>query len=366
MKNLKFTITLLITILLVQSCSKNEKTTPTDPIVPVTNVQTLLDEIKDDFNTGGVVAATRKDDGTMDFGVLGNSEDMIPLSRTMSLGIGSNTKTFTAALIFKLIEEDQLSIDDNLNDLLPEKVNSNLNGNITVKQLLNHSSGLFDPLNENDDFIDSVFANPSYSYTIDEYLEKVLAPYFVNGLAHSYSNTNYMLLGLIIEKKTGKTYHEYLREKILAPLNLSHTFLSGKEPSNNTVGYSWGPSGNNLKDFPRNGIESIAWSAGSIFSTVEDMAIWYHSLFNGDFLSASSLAAMQTTVAGANALNYGSGIFKNTNNGSEVFFHSGQTIAYNSFCIYDVASKGIAIVIINQTENDAEQVALKILDILKE
>ena len=360
MKYFKYAAILFVTILLTQSCKKDENPDP------VANVQSILDGIKNEFNRGGVVAVARKNDGTMDFGAFGNSEETVPLSKSMSLGIGSNTKTFTAALIFRLIEEGQLSIDDNLNDLLPEKINANINGSITVKQLLNHSSGLFDPINDNDDFINSVFTNPSYTYSIDEYLAKVLVPYFVNGTSHSYSNTNFILLGLIIEKKSGKTYHEYLREEILAPLNLSHTFLSGQELATNTVGYSWGPSGDNLKDLSRNGIESIAWSAGSIFSTVEDMAIWYHSLFNGDFLSASSLAVMQTTVVGEYDLNYGSGIFSKNYNGDNIFVHSGQTIAYNSFCLYDEDTKDIVVVIINQIENDSEPIAYKILDLLQQ
>ncbi len=328
-------------------------------------VQKVLDGFKKDYTNSGIVAVARKSDGTLDFGVFGNSEATVPLATTMSLGIASITKNYTAALIFKLIEENKLSLTDDLNKLLPTRVNDNINGTITVKQLLNHSSGISDPIEINNDLINAIFANPSYKYSIDEFLAKVQAPPFVNGTTHGYSNVNYILLGLIIEKVTGKKYHEYLRQEIITPLNLSNTFLISYETPTNTIGYSWDPKGDNLNSsFSRNGIESVAWSAGSIFATVEDLATWYHALFNNNFLSDASLKTMQTTVDAKNGdtvISYGHGTFSKDFLGDKVFYNAGQTIAYQSFVLYSTNTKNVVVVIINNSQSDPSPIAYSIL-----
>ena len=143
MKNLKLTVTLLF-VLMAISCSKDD-----DEVIPFSKIiQTVINEVKSDFKTGGAVIAIRKSDGTIETGVFGKSDGSTLLSKKMSLGIGSNTKTFTAALIFKLIEANELNLTDKLSDLLPERVSANISGNITIKQLLNHTSGLYDPIDD--------------------------------------------------------------------------------------------------------------------------------------------------------------------------------------------------------------------------
>lgn len=365
MKNFKLSL-ILLTLLFVQCYSKKADPVSDTAKEATKTVQAILDEIKSEFKTGGAVAAVRKSDGTIDYGVIGQSDNTTPLSKEMSLGIGSITKTFTAVLVFKLIEQGQLSLNTTLAEVIPKYLNDNISGEITVEQLLNHSSGLYNPVN--DALINEVFSNPSKAFSSEEFLAKVKAPAFEKGTAHGYSNTNYTLLGLIIEQKTGKAYHEYLRATLLDPLKLSSSFLSGKETPNNsiTIGHSYGPDGNSLKAFPRDGIESIAWASGSLFCSVADLTLMYQKLLNGELLTNASLTKMKTATKGNEDLNYGYGIFKRIDNGDTNFSHSGQTIAYNSICIYHSKTKSTVVVIVNQIVNDAEQIAIKILEELKE
>ncbi|MDR6544187.1 D-alanyl-D-alanine carboxypeptidase [Chryseobacterium rhizosphaerae] len=347
------------------------------PILPALNiVQPILDSNRIVFSNSkaGIVAGVQKADGRVEFGAFGSSELHVPLTREMSLGIGSNTKTFTAALIFKLIDQNKLKLSNTLSEILPERVGQNINGTITIDQLLTHSSGLFDPLNQGN-LADAIFSNPTYSYSIDEYLNLVntQSPNFPNGTKYSYSNTNYMLLGLIIEKISGKEYHEFLRNEILQPLGLSHTFLSGKENSVNTIGYSWSEKDESYKNWSRNGIESVAWSAGSIFSTPGDMLKWYSALFGGKVISEKSLKKMKESYPGEMDRNYGSGIFYLEHDGDKIFYFSGRTIAYDSYTIYDDTTKDIVSVIQNTmitppnggTPN-VKTVAFQLLDKLKQ
>ena len=316
-KNLFFFFFLSI-LFLFSACSKDDPDEETE----VKTIQAIIDPLQEEFNSGGLIVAYKKKGENIDYGVFGKSDATTLLTNSVSMGVANNTKTFTATLILKLQEEGKLNLDDKIGDYFSDTLQKNIEATISIRQLLNHSSGINDPTNK---FFGKIFTNPSYEYSFDEYVESIGEREFEKGSKNEYSSANYILLGKIIESVTGKTYDEFLREEIVEKLDLSATFLSGKETPTNSVGYSW-LSNTSLKDFERGGVESISWSAGSLFSSAKDMVSWYEALFENKFLSDNSLNEM-LTFSKEEEQYFGLGIFKRTYKEQKLFVHGGETLA---------------------------------------
>jgi CubicO group peptidase (beta-lactamase class C family) len=191
--------------------------------------------------------------------------------------IGSITKTFTSVLVFQLIEKGKLSLTDPLSRWYPAVPNAE---KITIDDLLTHHSGIHN-ITEDADF-GTWQISPK---TKAQVVARIAAtkPDFAPGEKASYSNSNFILLGYIIEEATGKPYAENLRTGITKPLGLSHTSYGGPiHPERNEA----------LKDLPSN--MDVPGGAGGIVSTVGDMAKFLEALFLKHYLSESSLQKMQT------------------------------------------------------------------------
>ena len=325
-----------------------------------TLLQDKLDELVISFEVKGISAAFNIENDYLWKGVSGYSDptDNELITSDMIFEIGSVTKTFTAALILKLKEENKLSLDDSLHKYLPQY--ENINSDATIRQLLNHTSGLFNYTTEA--WIDSFRTNPGKIWTPEEVINAfVEKPNFEPGTSWEYSNTNYLLLGLILENITGSTYHELLRNYIFDPLNLSSMFLEPYETSTGVYSDHWfdldgdGES-ENLSTISKDGFNSSAWAAGSISSTAEDMAKWGVDLFNLNFLSPESVSEMIEVVeTGDDEKYYGLGIMNFANYPCQAYGHSGQTIGYTSVLVFDAVHNSSLAVVVNQ-DSDIEEI----------
>lgn len=206
----------------------------------------------------------------------------------------SVTKVYTAALILKLEAEKKLSITQTVGSWLPQYPKWQ---NITIKQLLNMTSGI--PNFTNDEKFTQIWKeNPTKNWTPTEELtfveDKPLL--YSPGNGWNYDNTNYVLLGMIIEKATGQTYDQVLHEKILQHLNLSHTYYAPYEyPSFLRSQLANGYSESNQDVMNIN--MSQAGSAGAIIATTQDTAMFFHYLFARKILPKQQLKEMQTTYS---------------------------------------------------------------------
>ncbi len=198
----------------------------------------------------------------------------------MLMGIGSNTKLFTATMMIKLYELGMISLDDSLHNWLPNF--DNIDSNITIKQLLRHNTGIADFWTPA--WVSIVFADPDSVWTPEDVLNFVGSPLFPAGTNVSYSNTNFLLAGMIIEAATGIEYETIVRDSILTPLNLNNTYLDGFESITGVSAHPW-HLGEDVNLIPRTAITTSAFSAGCIKSTAQDMVNWYDQLFNQGFLS---------------------------------------------------------------------------------
>ncbi len=305
-------------------------------------LQTILDKT---IKYQGVSAAVILPNGDTWVGASGysSSDSNIALTPSMVMGIGSITKSFTAATIMRLVEEGKLSLSDSIHKFLPKY--ANIDSNITIRQLLNMTAGIDDYMNSGfTSFFNNVLNDPTRIWTPQEVITfYVKAPSFVAGSSWGYSNTNYVLLGMIIEKLTKNTYQNNIRSRFFTPFGLTHTYLMPFESSPDTIAHEWFgiPLGSSLLmdaflNRSRNGFYSQGWAAGAIFSTPENTARWIKSLMEGKVVSASSFKEM-TSFVPAHAFeifDYGFGLFRSFIGGKEFWGNTGGTLGYLTTMYY--------------------------------
>jgi len=255
---------------------------------------------------------------------MANLEWDIPNAPSTKFRLGSVTKQFTAASILLLEERGKLKVDDPVKKYMPDAPAAW--DRVTITHLLTHTSG-----------IPSFTGFPDYSQTepFETTPEKLVARFrdkpleFAPGEKWNYSNSGYVLLGYLIEKISGQSYASFVKENIFAPLGMQD---SGYDSNfeiirHRAAGYS--PS----KDGPRNAgfiHMSIPFSAGSLFSTTEDLLKWERGLFGGKVLSPRSLQKMTTPFL----KDYAFGLSVRTTDGHEVIDHGGGIEGFNTHLAY--------------------------------
>jgi D-alanyl-D-alanine carboxypeptidase len=228
---------------------------------------------------------------------VGEVANKTPMRADDLFRIASLNKSYTAAVVLQLVGEGKLRLDDNVEHWLPGLVPNGRN--ITIRELLNHTSGLFD--HEKDQRILAPYLKGDFGhYWAPIQLVRMAVshtPNFPPGKGEEYSSTNYILAGLIVEKVTGRSIGTELRNRIFRPLHLSDT-------SYPTTPAIRGPHAHGyfvLEHPPAidvTGISpSIAPSAGAIVATADDVADFYRALLSGQVLKPELLEAMETTHA---------------------------------------------------------------------
>ncbi|HDR6999637.1 beta-lactamase family protein [Bacillus cereus] len=260
-----------------------------------------------------------------------------PMKTDFRFRIGSVTKTFTATVILQLAGENRLNLDDSIEKWLPDVIQGNGYDakQITIRQMLNHTSGIAEYSRSKE----ADFTNTKRLYTAEELVKIGISapPDFAPGKGWSYSNTGYVLLGMLIEKVTGNNYAEEIENRIIEPLELSNTFLPGNSsiiPGNKHArGYVQQEEGSELKDVTYFN-PSIASSAGDMISTADDLKKFFSYLLGGKLLKEKQLNQMFTTVpAGRGGINgYGLGIFEiKLPNGVPIWGHTGGIPGFDTF-----------------------------------
>ncbi len=268
-------------------------------------------------------------------------------------GIGSVNKTITSASILKLADEGVLSLGDSLHSWLDTF--KFINPNITIRQLLRHQSGIYDILS-NSAYQPAINAAPDSIWAWDDVISTFIkAPLFQPGAGFSYSNTNYLLLGLIIEKASGKPYFQEIRNQFLSPLGLESVVLPPYEtlPQPTTAHLWLDLNGDGVPDDADflfsdwNSWHSTAAPAGSYFSTPGDMARWIRSLMGGNLLSQNMLAEMKTTVTTTfpGGTKYGLGLMERNISTQKAYGHGGD--AGYSASVWHFPALDISIAVLN-------------------
>lgn len=201
--------------------------------------------------------------------------------------IGSVTKTFTTVMIFQLIEEGNLSLSTTLAEFYPQMPQA---GSITIKDMLRHQSGLYNFTNASD-YPQWMTKERSKKQMLSLFEDQ--EPQFAPGTQTSYSNTNYVLLGFIIEAITGDSYANQLEKRITDPLNLVNTYYGEKINPKENEAASFRFTDSLWKAMPETDM-SVPAGAGAIVSTPDDLTDFMYGLFNGKLVSKESREKMIT------------------------------------------------------------------------
>jgi len=280
----KFIIFFAIVLLMQETRLEAQVTSPTFDPVWAAKLQDAINTALPTSGAHGVsVAISFPGMGTF-IGVAGESAPGIPMTSDMQFGIGSNTKTFTAVLALKLQELGILSLDDPISKFFPP--HPYIDGSATIRQCLLHQTGFEDYDNSIRDWI------PDTMDTHEKVLSILSTTYFPVGKGFKYSNTNYHIVGMVMEAATGKTYTELLHQYIFDPLHLDSTFLAWYEEPNGNVAHGYF-HGEDVGNIPLNWF-NVYWAASGIFSTANEMVQWYDNLFAGNVINQSSLAQLRS------------------------------------------------------------------------
>ncbi|AWH85395.1 peptidase [Flavobacterium album] len=263
--------------------------------------------------------------------------------------IGSISKMFTASMVMKAIEEKKLSLDDKLDKFFPTVPNAS---KITIKNLLGHSSGIHNFTN--DEEYTSYMATPKTQAEMVAIISKGKSE-FEPGTSADYSNSNYALLGFILEKVYKKSYKELLTEKIVKPLGLKNTYYGAKiSPANNEV-YSYSYAGKWVKEMETD--MSIPGGAGAVVSNPADLAKFIEGLFAGKVVSAASLEQMKTISQG-----YGLGMFRFPFGEKSSYGHTGGIDRFRSVVTLFPDDKVTVAMTSNGANMDPNEIGITILN----
>ena len=357
-----------IIMLVLFSCSFNSD----EPVN--SDLQRVLDKALSKYNVKGVSASIIYPDWSVWNGVSGISYDTVSIEPDMLYAIGSITKNFVAALTFKLIEEGILALDDPISKWLPPY--NHIDSTITIRQLLNHTSGIYMYFS-NQQIWDDLKKDRTKVWRPDEVLNYIKEPYFDPGEGFRYSNTNYLLLAMIIEKISGSTLSSQFKKYFWQPLNIKHAYLSIQEDIPNNQAHVFGDNFNNdgsykdLTFLPRASHESIGFGSAGLFMTAHDLAYWCQSLFEGNILTKQSISEMLKFVPtgfGGNMDGYGLGVQRyrrQITNGQIAYGHSGANIGTSASMVYLPDYHISVVVMINDMNHDCtETIVKKIIDVL--
>lgn len=304
-------------------------------------------------------------------GVSGVSHGTTPVTPDTPFAAGSIAKNFIAAIVLQLAEEGVLTLDDPLHKWLPDY--ANIDNTITIRQLLYNTGGIHN-MTENSEYWQTVLGDPERTLTPEETIATfVLEPYFPKGTDWHYSNSGYLLLGMIINEATGSELSSESRNRLWTPLGLDSTFLPIEEALPENTAHGWFDlDGDGAYDevsvLSMPSFYSSAAAAGGWFSTAEDLAKWSRALFHeGRVLSEQSLDQMLDFYSPIPEgrpdwrllVGYGLGVVRFTPevlNGLEIWGHSGDAPGYAAASLY-LPDYGVFIGMATNTE-EGERMAI--------
>lgn len=240
--------------------------------------------------------------------------------------IGSITKPMVATVVLQLVDEGRLSLDQPISTVVGDLAGGD--ARITVRDLLAHKSGLFEFTNDPKTFAPYLAGDLGHVWTPRQLVGIGVShrPAFAPGSRVAYSNTNYVLLGLIVEKVTGTSLETQLRQRVFEPLHLRHTSAPTRPGVLGVHGYLVG-RGRELQDVTALS-PSVYWAAGHVVSTTRDLADFLSALLGGKLLSPQMLAEMKTFGPMYPGVDYGLGLSREALPCGRAVGHDGAVAGY--------------------------------------
>jgi CubicO group peptidase (beta-lactamase class C family) len=267
--------------------------------------------------------------------------------------VGSLTKQFTATLVLLLQQEGKLDITQPVTRYLPDAPAAW--GKVTLAELLGQTSGIPD-FTADKGFSEWSMSPRTPAEILAFFKDRPLE--FDPGSKFEYSNSNYQVLGAVIEKVAGKPYGELLRERIFRPLGMTDTGLDADELilAHRAQGYR---RRKGVLEQPRSESMTVPWAAGAIYSTTGDLLKWERGLFGGKLLDAASVKAMTTAGKG----DYGLGVLVVQRGGSAIIWHNGGIEGFHAFLAY-APQKRVTVAVLSNVDSGLPDVTgAQLLDV---
>jgi D-alanyl-D-alanine carboxypeptidase len=348
----------------------------------VARLQAALDAGRADLAAPGIVASVLFPDGRQWTGVSGVADIASgrPLSPDTPFAIASVSKTFLAAEILLLVEDGRLALDDEVAPLLPTTLVGGvaIDSRITIRMLLDHSSGLGDYL-VSPALDRAVRADPAGVWTPDEalaYARPTVAP---PNTGYHYANTNYVLLGLIAERLTGNTLAAEFRSRFFEPLGLRSASYQGAEPPAAELPTAYRYSSGRLDATPTDvtdgsairpftSITTAAGAAGSVAASARDLALWARAVYDGRVLETETVALMigdaEAALRRVPPYPYGLGVQVFTIDERLSYGHSGRLVGARSVVRWFPEEEIAIAITTNQSRFDPTPILVDLLAIV--
>ena len=350
------------------------------PAVPAAlerKLQARLNKLRSKYAIPGVSATIILADGSTWTGTSGmaNLRKGTKVKSDTAFALASVSKTYTAALILALANDGKLDLDEHVSKVLPKM---RFASKVTVRQLLNHTSGLPDYF-LNGKIDRALFGDRARAWTTRDAFRYVGKALFPPGKGWYYSNTNYALLGMIAEKVGGRPLAEQLHERFLDPLGLDHTYQQVTEKPRGPIARGYRVTGtaskpvftdqsDGSKVMPFTSVVTAAAGAGSIAATSGDVARWARDLYAGDVLPRSTVRAMiaeaRKTARFHPRIGYGLGVQVTTLDGRPALGHSGRLVGFRSLVRHLPDEEITIAVLTNESNTDPTIIARSLLRIV--
>ena len=325
--------------------------TPQDYPVPVEALRKRLDRVfrtmAREVGSPGLAAAVQLPDGSVWYGSDGVLWPGGPeVTADTPFAWGSITKTFVAALVLRAAGHGQLDLDQTIDAWLPDVNNAD---EITVRMLLAHRSGIFDYF-QHRDYGKRVFDEPEHAWTIDEILDMTGPQQYRPGDGFNYSNTNYVLLGLILEQVMGQPLAALIHDQLLAPLGMDETvFQQAGQPVGLIGAKGFWKAGAGYREWsdstqfrPTTSTASVAWAAGAMEGSVRDLLDWEMALYGGQVLTPEESAQMLDFSRDSG---YGLGVRTQTVAGEPGYGHGGSLRGFVSV-MYRLPQEDLGVIVL--------------------
>ncbi len=357
--------------------------TPTPPLAPGPGspyslaLQTALETVREEAAIPGVSVAIVFPDGSTWTGVSGEADVATgdPVVPETAFALASISKTFLAALILDLAAEGHFQLDEPAGRYLP---NLAIVKSVTIRQLLDHTSGLYDYFIH--PRIDAaLLADRDLAWPVDKTLGFVGKPYFEPGAGWHYSNTNYLVLGMLAERVDGRPLADQFRARFFEPLGLATAFDQIREAPAGPVAHGYRFAGSKLTlppvdladgtgIVPFRSVVTAAGGAGSLAASSTDVARWAAALYEGRAIDPASvsemLADVERTSPSKPRVPYGLGVQVIEVDGLRTYGHSGRLLGFRSVVRYLPEQQLAIAVLTNQSRADPATIATRLIRIV--
>ncbi len=316
-------------------------------VIAQNRVQEVLNGYIDSVSNYGIIALVADDNGVT-IGAIGMADDTTRMTDEHLMCIGSVTKTYTSTLIFILQDKGLLSIHDSIGKYV-DLNNQYIDQSITIKQLLNHTSGIKDFGTSS--LLNEVLSQPKRLYTSQYCIDQIDTVDFIKGSKHEYSNSNYLILGLIIESVTQLPLEVAFRKLLFDKYNLKETvpYFSIQTAE---LAHPMFRDQDLFEEALLKPVNDVSRGDGNIVTSAKELYQFFKLLLQDyAILSDNSYSDMLTLEKAKRGRMYGCGIFSKDVGGEHVLYHTGRQVSYIATCIYIQDMRKFVIVLTNNMDD---------------